>query len=169
MTTYKIEYDIAELKKLTENFAKGLTTAALPNTDAAFRRAAKKVRQMWTGFLEGSVSLPGVENPSGVTSAMVRSIRAENLSNDTEFHQVIYSDNRQLIIGIDKGYPREDLHSPTPRIINTKSEDLFNLYGFDAYNKQIRIYRVGADIDMYMQHKNAMCINYITKQIVSDN
>ena len=58
MTTYTIEYDLSELKKLTDNFAKGMTTAALPNTDAAFARAAQKVRQMWIGYLEGSVQLP---------------------------------------------------------------------------------------------------------------
>ena len=63
MTTYKIEYDIKELKNLADNFAKGMTTAALPNTDMAFQKAAQMVRQMWVGFLQGSVQLPGVETP----------------------------------------------------------------------------------------------------------
>lgn len=96
MTTYTIEYDLSELKKLTENFAKGLTTAAFPNTDAAFAMAAQKVRQMWVGFLDGSVSLPGVETPDKVTSAMVKSIRTRDETNEKEFAQVVFSDNRQL-------------------------------------------------------------------------
>lgn len=96
MTTYKIEYDVAELKKLTENFAKGMTTAAFPNTDAAFQRAAQKVRQMWVGFLDGSVQLPGVETPDRVTSAMVKSIRTQDKTGMYDFEHYIFSDNRQL-------------------------------------------------------------------------
>ena len=96
MTTYTIDYDLSELKKLTESFTKGMTTAALPNTDAAFQRAAQKVRQMWIGYLEGSVQLPGVETPDRVTSAMVKSIRTENKTTDQEFFHTISSDNRQL-------------------------------------------------------------------------
>lgn len=96
MTTYTIEYDKAELKKLTDNFAKGMTTAALPNTDAAFQRAAQMVRQMWIGFLDGSVQLPGVETPDRVTSAMVKSIRTQDKTTADEFFHTIYSDNRQL-------------------------------------------------------------------------
>ena len=96
MITYEIEYDVAELKNLTEKFAKGMTTAALPNTDAAVRNAAQKVRQMWIGYLQGSVQLPGVDTPDKVTSAMVRSIRTEDKTNEDEFRHSITSDNRQL-------------------------------------------------------------------------
>lgn len=96
MTQYTIEYDQAELKKLTDNFAKGMTTAALPNTDAAFQRAAQMVRQSWIGFLQGSVTLPGVETPDRVTSAMVKSIKTQDKSNPQEFFHTVYTDNRQL-------------------------------------------------------------------------
>lgn len=96
MTTYTIEYDLSELKKLTDNFAKGMTTAALPNTDAAFQKAAQKVRQMWVDYLQGSLQLPGIETPDKVTSAMVRSIRTQDKTTEQEFHHTISSDNRQL-------------------------------------------------------------------------
>ena len=96
MTTYTIDYDLSEVKKLTERFTKGMTTAALPNTDAAFSRAAQKVRQMWTDYLTGSIQLPGVETPDKVTSAMVRSIRTQDKTTENEFHHTISSDNRQL-------------------------------------------------------------------------
>lgn len=96
MTTYKIEYDVAELKKLADNFAKGMTTAAFPNTDAAFQRAAQKVRQMWIGFLDGSVQLPGIDTPDRVTSAMVKSIKTQDKTGLYDFEHSIYSDNRQL-------------------------------------------------------------------------
>ena len=96
MTTYTIDYDLSELKKLTDNFAKGMTTAALPNTDAAFQKAAQKVRQMWVDYLQGSLQLPGIETPDKVTSAMVRSIRTQDKTTEQEFHHTISSDNRQL-------------------------------------------------------------------------
>lgn len=96
MTTYKIEYDTAELKKLAEKFSKGMTTAAFPNTDDAFRRAAIKIRQMWIGYLDGSVQLPGVNNPDKITSAMIRSIKLKDNTTDSEFSRTVYTDNRQL-------------------------------------------------------------------------
>ena len=96
MTQYTIEYDKAELKRLTDNFAKGMTTAALPNTDMAFQKAAQMVRQMWIGFLQGSVQLPGVETPDRVTSAMVKSIKTQDKSSPQEFFHTIFSDNRQV-------------------------------------------------------------------------
>ena len=96
MITYNIEYDSNELRKLAENFTRNMSTAALPNTDAAFGRAAQKVRQMWIGFLDGTLQLPGVENPDKVTSAMVKSIRTQDKTNEKTFYHTIYSDNRQV-------------------------------------------------------------------------
>ena len=87
MTTYKIEYDLSELKKLTEQFAKTVENApeaALPNTAAAFQRASNVVRQMW---IDRVSSLPEV------TSAMVRSIKEKR---NGDFDYSVYSENRQL-------------------------------------------------------------------------
>lgn len=96
MTTYTIEYDKAEVRKLAQRFTQGMTTAALPNTDAAVDRAAKYIAQQWRGFLTGDVQLSGIDTPDKVTSAMVKSIRTQDKTNEFEFHQTIYSDNRQL-------------------------------------------------------------------------
>ena len=96
MTTYKIEYDLSELKKLSDNFAKTVQNApeaALPNTAIAFQKAAQYVRKMWTGYLMGSQPLNGVDYLDGVTSAMVRSIRDVRKE---DFDYSVYSDNRQL-------------------------------------------------------------------------
>lgn len=86
-----------------------------------------------------------------------------------DYMGTLNADSRQLMIGIDRGSNRDDLHSAVPRIINTRSQDLFNVYGFDVYNKQIRLYRVGANKDMYMRVKNSFCINYVTKDIISND
>ena len=93
MTTYTIEYDLSELKNLAESFPKNMTEAALPNTAAAFDRAAIMVRQMWISYLMGGQTLDGIDFMSGVTSAMVRSIKARK---NGDFDHTVYSDNLQL-------------------------------------------------------------------------
>lgn len=96
MTTYTIEYDLSELKKLNDRFAKTIENApaaALPNTAAAFARAAQYVQNMWTSYLSGDQPLNGIEFMSGVTSSMVRSIRSR-YNGDLDY--TIYSDSMQL-------------------------------------------------------------------------
>lgn len=96
MTNYTIEYDLSELKNLADKFAKTVQNApeaALPNTANAFQMAAQYVRNMWTNYLSGDQQLNGIEYMDGVTSAMVRSIRAQR---NGDFDYSIYSDNRQL-------------------------------------------------------------------------
>ena len=96
MTTYKIEYDLTELKNLANKFKdtiENAPAAALPNTANALAQAAKYVHNMWTGYLTGSQPLNGIDFMSGVTSAMVRSIRSRY---NGDLSYTIYSDNRQL-------------------------------------------------------------------------
>ena len=96
MTTYKIEYDITELKNLANKFKdtiENAPAAALPNTANALAQAAKYVHNMWTGYLTGSQPLNGIDFMSGVTSAMVRSIRSRY---NGDLSYTIYSDSRQL-------------------------------------------------------------------------
>lgn len=96
MTTYTIEFDLKELKNLTEKFAKTIENApaaALPNTAAAFSQAAKYVHNMWTGYLRGEKPLQGIDFMSGVTSSMVNSIKMRYRG---DLHYDIYSDSMQL-------------------------------------------------------------------------
>lgn len=96
MTTYKIEYDLTELKNLANKFKdtiENAPAAALPNTANALAQAAKYVHNMWTGYLTGSQPLNGIDYMSGVTSAMVRSIRSRY---NGDLSYTIFSDNRQL-------------------------------------------------------------------------
>lgn len=96
MTTYKIEYDLTELKNLANKFKdtiENAPAAALPNTANALAQAAKYVHNMWTGYLTGSQPLNGIDFMSGVTSAMVRSIRSRY---NGDLSYTISSDNRQL-------------------------------------------------------------------------
>lgn len=96
MTTYTIEYDLTELKNLSDQFARNVQNApeaALPNTAAAFQRASQTVAQMWRGYLEGETTLNGIDFMDGITSAMVRSIREKR---NSDFNYTVFSDNIQL-------------------------------------------------------------------------
>ena len=96
MTSYQIEYDLTELKKLTDQFEKTVQNApeaALPNTAAAFQTASRVVAQMWRGYLSGEQTLSGIDFMSGVTSAMVRSIKDRR---NGSFDYTVYSDSQQL-------------------------------------------------------------------------
>lgn len=54
------------------------------------------------------------------------------------------------------------------RVEGEKSQDLFNVYGFDTTTKVIKVMRVGADYDLWGRHKNTMCINYETAELLED-
>lgn len=50
--------------------------------------------------------------------------------------------------------------SDLPRIAGTKSEDCFNVYGFDFVNKLVKVVRVGADMNDLMEKREVACFNY---------
>lgn len=50
--------------------------------------------------------------------------------------------------------------SDLPRIIGTKSEDCFNVYGFDLINKVVKIVRVGADMNDLMEPREVAYFDY---------
>ena len=43
--------------------------------------------------------------------------------------------------------------SDLPRINGEKTEDLFNVYGFDAVNKVIKVCRVGSDVNDILEER----------------
>ena len=76
----------------------------------------------------------------------------------------------QLVIGVSLAQCGVRVnYSVMDRVEGTKSQDLFNVIGFDTYNKHIRILRIGADMDIFMRSKKTLCINYETKQIVGQS
>lgn len=52
------------------------------------------------------------------------------------------------------------------RIIDDKSQDVFNIISFDTILKNIKIVRVGADRDIYLRHRGTIVINYSNKEII---
>lgn len=56
--------------------------------------------------------------------------------------------------------------SDTPREVGAKSQDLFNIISFNIAEKLIKIWRVGADRDVYLRHKATLCIDYSTKEVI---
>lgn len=50
--------------------------------------------------------------------------------------------------------------SDIPRIADTKSQDLFNLYSFDTTKKQVKIIRIGASINDQLERREMAVIPY---------
>lgn len=50
--------------------------------------------------------------------------------------------------------------SDLPRVIGTKSEDCFNVYGFDFVNKIVKVVRIGADMNDLMEKREATYFEY---------
>ena len=66
---------------------------------------------------------------------------------------------RQLYITV--GTARNFEHwCDSRRVTGEKSQDLFNIVSFDTYQKYIRVFRVGAEWNRYLQHRVTMCIDY---------
>lgn len=54
------------------------------------------------------------------------------------------------------------------RVVNTKSQDCFNIVSVDTNRGYIRVFRVGADFDMFLKHRGGFCIDYINHEVVSN-
>ena len=72
--------------------------------------------------------------------------------------QLIYS------IGATKaGETRDYSHG-----VGTRDQDEFQIVSIDTYGKLVKLYKVGANVDRYARHKNAICINYGTRTVISE-
>ena len=79
----------------------------------------------------------------------------------------IYLHNQDTIgISIDKATDTGTVLSTCARSSMGKCKDAFNIVSFDTSAKLIKLYKVGANLDNRFRKKGALCINYITKEIV---
>ena len=75
----------------------------------------------------------------------------------------------QLVITMDAtGRSVCNQWSDVQRYDDEISRDLFNMIQFDTSSTLIKITRCGANYDIYLRHKNTLCINYSNKQIYSE-
>lgn len=50
--------------------------------------------------------------------------------------------------------------------IGARSQDCFNILGFDVYSKLIKVMRIGRDYDRHLRHIGEMCYDYANKQLL---
>ena len=55
------------------------------------------------------------------------------------------------------------------RVAGAKSQDCFNLIGFDTTTKMIKIVRVGNDYDNRLRHIGTLCYNYINNKVIFES
>lgn len=72
----------------------------------------------------------------------------------------------QLVLEIDTATPNKSRpYSDTARAIDTPTQDCFDLIGVDTRSKTLRVVRIGASENQYMQRKKALCLNYLTGEV----
>lgn len=79
---------------------------------------------------------------------------------------VVNNHERQICICVNCVFPASE--GDEERTRGTKTQDCFNVIAFDRTSKIINIVRVGASVDRYLRSKKTLCINYLTKDIISN-
>lgn len=51
-------------------------------------------------------------------------------------------------------------------LVGTRTQDCFNILGFDTYSKLIKVVRVGRDYDRHLRHIGEMCVDYENKVVL---
>ena len=60
-----------------------------------------------------------------------------------------------------------ELWCDSRRVTGEKSQDLFNVLSIDTFRKHIRVARIGAEWNRFLQHRVAMCLDYAAgRQVV---
>ena len=73
----------------------------------------------------------------------------------------------QIFLTVDTATPsKAAAYSDTNRTNDEPTQDLINIIGFDTVNKTIRLLRIGASENMFMQSKKTLCINYQTLEVL---
>ena len=75
----------------------------------------------------------------------------------------------QVFLCVDTANPdKASPYSDTGRLASDDSptQDLFNVISIDMLNKTLRVMRVGASENMYLQRKKTLCINYASATVV---
>ena len=85
-----------------------------------------------------------------------------------DFIGVVNNHTNQIQVIISTG-GTSNRYSDCARTKNTKTEDLFNVFTVDGNAKLIKLIRVGSTMDKFMRKRETLCVNYATRQIVSNN
>lgn len=56
--------------------------------------------------------------------------------------------------------------SDIERVEGTKSQDCVNMVVVDSFKKQLKLYRIGGDIDRYFRSRKALVYDYENKEVI---
>jgi len=62
-----------------------------------------------------------------------------------------------------------EFHSDIRRPLNTRHEDLANAFIVNLSLHQIKLIRIGANVNTFLQQRNHIVIDYKTFEIISEN
>lgn len=85
-----------------------------------------------------------------------------------DFIGVVNNHTNQIQVIVSTG-GTSNRYSDCARTKNTKTADLFNVFTVDGNAKLIKLIRVGSTMDKFMRKRETLCVNYATRQVVSNN
>ena len=56
--------------------------------------------------------------------------------------------------------------SDIERVEGTKSQDCVNMVVIDTFKKQLKLYRIGGDIDRYFRSRKALVFDYDNREVI---
>lgn len=82
--------------------------------------------------------------------------------------------HRSFVAKVDK-YPNQLVYSgPATKagelrdfnhVVGTRDQDEFTIMSIDTYQNIVKIYKVGANVDVFGRHINSVCVDYVTGEI----
>lgn len=53
-------------------------------------------------------------------------------------------------------------------VVGKRDQDEFQIVSIDTYDRIVKLYKVGANVDRWGRHKNAVCVSYDTRAVVTE-
>ena len=80
----------------------------------------------------------------------------------------IHNNTHQLCIGVTTASheTHQISYEDSERIAGDKSQDAFNIIGFDTFAKRITILKIGSDLTRVLAHKRYLCIDYANRTVL---
>lgn len=81
---------------------------------------------------------------------------------------LLHNNTHQLCIGVTTASheTHQISYEDSERIAGDKSQDAFNIIGFDTFAKRITILKIGSDLTRVLAHKRYLCIDYANRTVL---
>lgn len=154
--------------------AKSLGYAVITATHEVTKSLTEFVDCTFTTKDIDALTTAGLNHSSTPYDAVIKAFKDSggehvcNLCGHEHVDIIGYSENGILnvVIGASLGY--DSTSSDIYRAVNTRTFDLFNAVSINQNQHLIKIVRIGANTDHYLQGRNVLCYDYQSKKVIAN-